>query len=286
MSQLVTASTTDQAWATIKDQAHTLVASRLLPESIKTAEAAMAVIIKGRELGLPPMVSFSNIHIIKGKPTISAELMLALIYRNCPQAYIRFVRYDVNACEIDAARPGMEPSRFNFSIEDAKRAGLTGNPTWQKFPKDMCKARCISAMARSLFPDILMGCSYTPEEMAPEAATVDHEGAVCIEGVYDVSSRDRVDEPRADPKSDQAGTASKSNPAAAKRTITFDKGNERHMERLMGRIVAHGFDPGVCLDLSCELQEKLHGKEITGLDIEALILAAIEPHEEEKSDAS
>lgn len=141
------------------------VKSKLLPTSVTTKEQAFIIGLKGMELGLSFMAAVNYINVIKGKPCISAEGMLALIYRAHPNASITFSELTDSKCEIEAARPGSKPSKFSFSIDDAKRAQLTSNPSWSKYPKDMLKARAVSQMARSLFPDVLLGASYTPEEM-------------------------------------------------------------------------------------------------------------------------
>ena len=59
--------------------AQLLVASRLLPRSVGTPEAAFAIIATGRELGLTAMQALRSIHVIEGKPTLSADLQLALV---------------------------------------------------------------------------------------------------------------------------------------------------------------------------------------------------------------
>lgn len=164
-------------WDMMKDQADTLVRSGFLPYSIKKPEQAIAIMLKGRELGIPAMQAFSHIHIIQGKPTISAELMLALIYKNCPDAKIEYVRYEDDGCHIRATRPGHEPALFKFDHTDAKNAQLLGKDNWQKYARAMYRSRCISEMARSVFPDCLMGCSYTPEELNPDVR-VDEEGHI------------------------------------------------------------------------------------------------------------
>lgn len=172
MSALVV---TGETYLTMKDQADLLVKSGFLPPSIKTAEQAMAIAIKGIEVGLPMMQSFSHINIISGKPTISAEGMNFLIRKNCPQATINIIQRDSEACKIKAARPNSEPCEFVFTMEDAKKAQLLANPSWQKYPKNMLFARCFSDMARTLFPDCIGGISYTPEELG---AVVDIDGAI------------------------------------------------------------------------------------------------------------
>jgi len=159
----------------LKDLGTTLVKSGFLPNTVKTPEQAIAIMLKGKELGIPPMQSFGSIAIVQGKPTISAELMLALIYRNFPSASVHFVRSDEKECTIAAKRPNGKESIFTFTLEDAKRAQLLGKSSWTQYPAAMLRARCISAMARAVFPDALMGASYTPEELG---ADVNDEGDI------------------------------------------------------------------------------------------------------------
>ncbi len=153
-----------------------LVKSGFLPSAIKTAEQAMAIALKGRELDIPPMQAFSQISVIQGKPSIGAELMLALIYRKYPNAKIDIVENTNLRAEIKACRVGSKAvASFSFSMEDAKRAGLTGKDSWAKYPANMLYWRAVSNMARALFPDCLMGCSHTPEELGAE---VNEDGEV------------------------------------------------------------------------------------------------------------
>lgn len=59
--------------------ARLLSQSGLLPKSAQKPEAAFAIIAAGRELGLTAMQSIRSIHIIDGKPTLSADLIAALV---------------------------------------------------------------------------------------------------------------------------------------------------------------------------------------------------------------
>jgi len=154
----------EQELSTLKDMAGTFVKSGLLPSSVNTPEKAILIMLKGRELGLPPLQALSGLHVIEGKPGLSSETMLAMIYKQVPGAQIQFVRSDTKGCEIDAARPGGKPQKFSFSEQDAQRAGLLGKQNWQKYPQSMYRARCISAMARAVFPDAIQNC-HTPEEL-------------------------------------------------------------------------------------------------------------------------
>lgn len=153
-------------------QASVLLKSGLLPQHISTPEQVVTIWAKGREVGFKPMQSFASIAVIKGKPAISAEGMLALIYKHNPRADLKYIETSSKACVIDASRNGVSYSRFSFTIEDAKTAGLMGNNTWKNYPAAMLRARCISSVARAVFPDAIMGISYTAEELG---ADVDDE---------------------------------------------------------------------------------------------------------------
>lgn len=150
----------------MKEMAGMLVATGFLPDSVNTPQKAVAIMLKGRELGLPPMLSFSHISVIKGKPTVAPELQMALIYRNCPGAKIDFLEMTDKVCRIKAQRPSSQPAVFTFTTEDARRAGLLGKQNWSQYPEDMLRSRCIGRMARSLFPDAIMGASYSGEEVS------------------------------------------------------------------------------------------------------------------------
>ena len=66
-----------------------LVKSRMLPATVKTKEAAAVIILKGRELGMPMMESFSLINVIQGKPTIAPQGMIALARRTGKLEYVK-----------------------------------------------------------------------------------------------------------------------------------------------------------------------------------------------------
>jgi len=164
-------------WQTLREQGSVLVKSGFLPVSVKTPEQAIAIMMKGYELGMQPMQAFSSINVIQGKPTLSAEGMLAQIWKSIPNAFIDFVRIEDDYCEIHAARPGRTPRKFIFQKSDAEKAGLLKKDNWTKYPRAMHKARCISEMARTIFPDALMGCSHTAEELNPDI-NVSEEGII------------------------------------------------------------------------------------------------------------
>jgi len=158
-----------QEWELLKEMAKLAHTSGLLPQSIKSPQQALVIMLKGRELGLPPMYALSAISVINGKPCLSGELMVALIYKKHPTATIEVTTPPEKAaheCEVELERPDGKPQRFRFTLDDAKRAGLLGKQPWQQYPQQMLRWRAISMGARVVFPDAIMGC-YLPEEVAP-----------------------------------------------------------------------------------------------------------------------
>jgi len=148
----------------LKEYARNAVAAGFY-SGIQNPHQAMMIILTGLELNMGPVWALQNVHIIKGKPSLKAEGMLGLVYKNIEGARVNFIKRDSNICEIEASRPGSKSARFVFTMDDARTAGLTNKENWQKYPKSMLHARCISDMCRAMFPDALMGVSYTPQEI-------------------------------------------------------------------------------------------------------------------------
>lgn len=151
-------------WATLRDQAAEALKSGFLPRAIQTPAQAMAIVMTGRELGLPPMASLRSIHIVEGKPTMSADLMAGLALSRLPGATFRVLSTTDAECVVLAGRPGQEPTEFRWTIEDARRANLTGKGPWKSYPRAMLRARVTSEACRATFPDVLAGV-YLPEEL-------------------------------------------------------------------------------------------------------------------------
>lgn len=182
-------------WSLMRDMAQSLVPTGFLPESIKTPEQAVAIMLKGRELNVPPMYALSNIAIVKGKPTISAEMMLALIYRDHGKRAIRVKESTNERCTVEYRLDGWDDvSSYSFTMDDAKKAGLTGNQTWSKYPAAMLRARCISAVARMAFPECIAGM-YVPGELGDDVQVTDDGEVVSVAPSIDQDTGEIVDTP-------------------------------------------------------------------------------------------
>lgn len=165
---------TGDQWRVLQEQATILVQSGFMPSHIKTPVQAIAIAVKGRELGIPICYALSNIAVIQGKPVCGAEVLAALVYRDHGDDALEVVASDGTRCTVQYKRRGWKaPREYTFTIEDARQAKLAGKPTWQEYPAAMLRARCISAVARMAFPDSIGGM-YLPEELGADVSVNEH----------------------------------------------------------------------------------------------------------------
>ena len=136
-----------------------------------TPQAVLSTVLLGRELGMPAMAALRSVHVIEGKHSLSADLMVALVLKSGLAEYFQLVESTDKICTFETKRKGNpKPQRLSYTIDDAERSGLlkptrSGKPgNWQKIPKQMLRARAKSELARLEYPDLLAGL-YTPEEL-------------------------------------------------------------------------------------------------------------------------
>lgn len=145
---------------------------------IRDEAQAVTKILYGRELGFTPIVSIMGIHIIDGKPSLSANLLATTVKRSG--------RYDYRVKVSDATKCVLlfreknegkweDIGESEFSMEDAKAAGVGGKDNWRKYPKAMLFARALSQGVRQHCPDVSACPVYVPEELG---ASVTEEGEV------------------------------------------------------------------------------------------------------------
>ena len=147
-----------------------LVRSGMLPRGIQSPEAALAIMIAGAEVGLPAMTALRTFHIVEGRPTMSADLMVALVKKSAACGYFQLVESTAERAVYETKRNGdAAPTRMAFTLDEARAAGLAGKGTWQKHPAAMLRARCAAALCRAVYPDIVLGI-YDPSELEQREA--------------------------------------------------------------------------------------------------------------------
>lgn len=180
---------TPSVWGMLKEIAPVMHVSRLF--GVSSPEQATAIMLKGYELGLGVTSSFEFIQVIEGKPSLSPRGALALIQSKGVLDGFEVTDLRDNEGKYLGAKCYMKRGNTEytaqFSLEDAKRAGLTeGSPTgsgkrgygnWEKYPTNMCTWRAIGFAADVVCPDITGGLTtYLKMPEAFNSVTVDAEG--------------------------------------------------------------------------------------------------------------
>jgi hypothetical protein len=161
----------------------------------KPAEV-VACIMYGAELGIGPMQSLAKIDIVKGRPAPRAELGRALALAAGHEIWID----DSTNTRVTVSgkrRGSTRVQTVTWSMDDAKRAGIAGNPSYAKYPRQMLLARASAELVRAIFPEVLGGIVVFAEEAAdldePATPAVAPLAAVAPAGT--TKRRRRIDTP-------------------------------------------------------------------------------------------
>ena len=167
MSTALTVVDNDMAtWQVLREQASMLVTTGFLPQAIKTPEQAVAIILTGRELGIGTMAALNNISVIQGKPTVSPQLMLALINRTGQVEDVN-IQSGTDGATCTIKRRGRSAYTARFGPKEAQAMGLSGRDNYKKQAATMYKWRAVAEAVRFTFSDVTLGL-YTPEEMGAQ----------------------------------------------------------------------------------------------------------------------
>lgn len=125
----------------------------------------------GMEVGLKPLQALQNIAVINGRPSLWGDAIIALVRSSPLCEYVVEVQTDALAtCRVK--RRGEAEEVRTFSMEDAKKAGLTGKAgPWTQYPKRMMQMRARAFAMRDVFPDVLKGLHSAEESMDLHAPT-------------------------------------------------------------------------------------------------------------------
>lgn len=142
--------------------------SRLFQQTFATQDQVYAAIMIARSHGLPLMQVLmpGMVHSIKGKISMSAQMIVGLVLRSGKAASWDCIETTSQRAVFATQRVGSKrETQLEFTIEEARAAGYLGKPdsSWQKTPKTMLRHRCETELARLVYPDVVGGL-YTPQE--------------------------------------------------------------------------------------------------------------------------
>ena len=211
--------------------AEKLAGASLLPAQYQRQPANILLAIQtGAPLGFTAMQSIHGIHVIKGKPTMSADMTAAAVRRAGHKLRITGDDTHAVAVLIRSDDPEFE-YRCEWTLDRAKKAGLLGNDTWAKYPAAMLRARAITEVARAGASEALYGVVYTPEELGAE---VDEDGAVIDVEPAPKPARPLVDDKTLSEVTELAGALGWKSKAVLEGVAYVTGGRERvqHLEEM------------------------------------------------------
>lgn len=165
MSQEIVRREPSRAVATMStDQLRYIAGTEFVPKGLRgNLPAILACVRTGREIGIGDMEALRSIHVIDGRPSMSAELMVKLVRRAGHS--ISGTTGDGKASVTGRRADTGDQMTVEWTHDMAVRAGLTSKANWQKYEPSMLWARAASQLCRMLFPDCLGGVSHTPDEV-------------------------------------------------------------------------------------------------------------------------
>lgn len=149
------------------EQLQFIAGTEFVPPGLRgNLPAILACVATGRALGIADMTALRSIHIIDGKATFSAELMVMLARQRGHS--IQGSVTEGKATVTGTRKDNGDTMTVEWTLAMAERAGLLGKQNWRKYPEAMLWARAVSQLCRELFPDCFAGATYTLEELGEE----------------------------------------------------------------------------------------------------------------------
>ncbi len=128
----------------------------------KNADEMLPLMIIAQSEGRSFASVVQEYDIIQGKPSLKAEAMLARFQK--AGGHIQWTELSDKRCAAIFSHPQCAPVEIDWDLDRAKQAQIK-NHMWQKYPRNMLKARTISDGVRTAYPACLGGL-YTPEEVS------------------------------------------------------------------------------------------------------------------------
>jgi len=175
---------TPSVWQMILQVAPAMHAARFF--GVANPEQAMAIMLKGYELGLPLAASFEFIQVVEGRPILNPRGMLGILQRHpeCEKITVTDNTDDKGnpeSCTVYMKRKNGFEYTITFSMKDAERAGLVKpKGAWTTYPANMLRWRAVGFCADVVFSDVIGGLKRADElgaNISPEGDVVEGEWA-------------------------------------------------------------------------------------------------------------
>lgn len=157
----------------VAELASQVAGTEFVPVAIRQKPAAItAAILFGRELEMPPMQALSQVHVVEGRPSLSAEHMRAMVLSaghelsydlSVPMQVTATGRRWIGRNPINGTPTYGAPTAVTWNVAMAERAGLMGKNNWKRHPRQMLEARATAELCRLIFADVTHGLPSVDE---------------------------------------------------------------------------------------------------------------------------
>lgn len=148
-------------------QADILAKSSIVPSAYRGKAAdIVAAGLAGRAYGWDAMTALRNFHVIEGTASLRPEAMLGLV--RVAGHSVTVDATDEQARAVGTRADTGDTHTAVFTLADAAAAGLANKRNWKQYPTAMLTWRAVSQLCRVLFPDVVLGAGYVPEELGAE----------------------------------------------------------------------------------------------------------------------
>lgn len=146
----------------------------------KIAANVLMALDYGARLGMEAMPALNSIALINGTPCLYGDGLLAICQRSRAFCWESWHEEVVGEGETMAAictarrnAPNAKPITCEYTMDDAKQAGLLSKDNWKKNPKAMLKWRARTNVLKACYSDLLQGMQSGEEMEDIEAMKVE-----------------------------------------------------------------------------------------------------------------
>lgn len=147
--------------------------SGLYRRKFDSVDALFTVMLLGVELGLSPQLALQNMHMVEGRPTMAAHLMISLAVRHPDCEYMVMTEETPTSCTYETKSRSYPKTRtFTYTLADARQDGVRWAKEGSKNQRSMLRKTAGSHAARNWYPQAIAGM-YSTEEFGFDSEVSD-----------------------------------------------------------------------------------------------------------------
>ena len=128
---------------------------------MKSHDQALALMLVAQAEGQHPATITQDYDIIQGKACRKTHSVLARFQQMGGK--VEWHQLTESVADATFSHPSGGALRMTWTIEQAKKAKLTGKDNWQNYPRSMLRARCIAEGIRAVYPSAIGGMMIAEE---------------------------------------------------------------------------------------------------------------------------